>query len=354
MIRRWLPVQLKRAFQNPAIWIVTALAVLAFGIVSSVMLHEPRGTSFGLYTDQGVCAASIKEYFENEKDTMLRCRIYSDRDKMQLDVMRGKIDCAFAVKEDLDEIVFEEREGEQGIIYYQTALTSNGLVLKEKVFSCVMQAKSEHILSEMAGDRKIFPTGDEKLADKLLKKQREYSRGDNLFKVVFLSAQGEELESGNIHTSAGPILPHKRVLLAGLLIFVAALTFAREKLTSGYGNIAAVLIGKEKAVYLLTRVFAQVLPIAAALLAEVVIISVIAEDTGGIAGVVNMAVSVMIGTVLSVLWSACFSVLFKSETAYLFGMVSVLAVSFLLTVSGAGETVPVLGMLGHLFPLGWM
>ena len=60
------------------------------------------------------------------------------------------------------------------------------------------------------------------------------------------------------------------------------------------------------------------------------------------------------GWIVSALWSAAFSALFKKEIPYLLAMVSVLVVGYLLTASAVRDTVPVLGMVGHLFPMGWM
>ena len=178
-MRRWMPVQLKRALKSPGIWAVSILALLTFLLISSVT--APRGVgerAFGLYAGKGDAAARIAASFRDEEDPAFKCIFYTDRTAMQRDVLRGKIDCAFELEDNLDQIVENDEQEGHGILYYQTPSTHNGLVMKEKVFSCVMQAKSEAILAQMAADRKIFPTGDERLEERLLQRQRKYMQGD--------------------------------------------------------------------------------------------------------------------------------------------------------------------------------
>ena len=353
-MRRWLPVQIKRAVISPAVWIVSVIAVLAFMAAGSVLIRPVQPLVFGICAEEGDCAARIRDYFLSEADSLCRCRFYTDRDLMRRDVMRGKLDCAFAPERDLDTIVFEEIGDEHGIVYYQTPSTQKGLVLKEKVFACVMQAKSEQILSDMAQDRKVFPTGDESLREELLQRQKEYGSSDSLFKAVFLTADGEPADPAGSLQSGETSLRQRWIVLAVFFIFAAALMFAREKLTQGYAGISSVLRSRERAVYLLTRVAAQCMPLTVLLMVMLPVTLVGEGEPLGAGFLLRAVCSLAAGLVLAAFWSAGLSALFRSESAYLLAAVCVLALSGILTLSGAAEGVRAVEMLGHVFPMGWM
>ncbi len=350
-MKKWIPIQLKRSLVNPFAWIVAVLALAAFLLANSILLHEPLTTAFGLYTEGGECARHMEEFFSDNRDSACPCILYTDEEAMKRDVLRGKLDCAFAASANLDEIVFEELE-DHGITYYQTPSTQEGLIIKEKVFLSVMQAKAEQILKDMAADRKTFPTGDEKLAEGLLRTQEEYMESDDLFHVDFLTADGEEWnpDASGRETS----LPHKRIVLAGFLVFAASLAFARERYTGEYRRLSPALRKEERAVYISTRIFAQTAPLAAILTIALFAVLASAGELTGPLMALRVLILMVFGWVLSALWSAAFSALFKKEIPYLLAMVSVLIVGYLLTASGVRDTMPMLGVIGHLFPMGWM
>ena len=350
-MKKWIPIQLKRSLANPFAWIVAVLALTAFLLVNTIVLHEPLTTAFGLYTEGGECARHMEEFFSNDRDATCPCILYTDEEAMKRDVLRGKLDCAFSVSANLDEIVFGELE-EHGITYYQTPSTQEGLIIKEKVFLSVMQAKAEQVLKDMAVDKKTFPTGDEKLAEGLLRTQKEYMESDELFHVNFLTASGEEWNPVDSGREAS--LPDKRIVLAGFLVFAASLAFARERYTGEYRRFSQILRKEERAVYLSTRIFAQTAPLAAILTIASFAVLASAGELTGLLMALRVFVLMILVWVLSALWGTAFSVLFKKEIPYLLAMVSVLAVGYLLTASGVRDTVPVLGVIGHLFPMGWM
>ena len=350
-MKKWIPIQLKRSLANPFAWIVAVLALAAFLLTNSIVLHEPQTTAFGLYTEGGVCARHMEEFFSDDEDTTCPCVLYTDEEAMKRDVLRGKLDCAFSASANLDEIVFEEKE-EHGITYYQTPSTHEGLIIKEKVFLSVMQAKAEQILTDMAADKKTFPTGDEKLAEGLLRTQREYMEGDDLFHVDFLTASGEEWNP--VGSGRKTSLPHKRIVLAGFLVFAASLAFARERYTGEYRSLSSALRTGEKAVYLSTRGFAQTAPLAVILTIALFAVLASAGELTGPLMALRVFILMIFGWIVSALWGTAFSALFKKEIPYLLAMVSVLTVGYLLTASAVRDTVPVLGMIGHLFPMGWM
>ena len=350
-MKKWIPIQLKRSLANPFAWIVAVLALAAFLLVNTIVLHEPQTTAFGLYTKGGECARHMEEFFANDSDATCPCVLYTDEETMKRDVLRGKLDCAFSSSENLDEIVFDELE-EHGITYYQTPSTHEGLIIKEKVFLSIMQAKAEQVLKDMAADKKTFRKADEKLAEGLLRTQKEYMESDDLFHVDFLTASGEEWNPADSGRKTS--LPHKRIVLAGFLVFAASLAFARERYTGEYRSLSPALRQKERAVYLSTRVFAQTAPLTIILIVALLAVLGTAGELTGPLMVLRVFLLMILGWVLSALWSAAFSALFKKEIPYLLAMVSVLVVGYLLTASAVRDTVPVLGMIGHLFPMGWM
>ena len=75
-MKKWIPIQLKRSLANPFAWIVAVLALAAFLLVNSIVLHEPQTTAFGLYTEGGMCAHHMEEFFSNDRDATCPCVLY--------------------------------------------------------------------------------------------------------------------------------------------------------------------------------------------------------------------------------------------------------------------------------------
>ena len=186
------------------------------------------------------------------------------------------------------------------------------------------------------------------LKEKEIPAKISYAGKPGSFQLTFPFALSTETETVAVEKS------YKRIVLAGFLVFAASLAFARERYTGEYKSLSSALRTKEKTVYLSTRIFAQTAPLAGILTITLFTVLAAAGELTGPLMALRVIMLMIFGWIVSALWSAAFSALFKKEIPYLLAMVSVLVVGYLLTASAVRDTVPVLGMVGHLFPMGWM
>ena len=324
-MRQWIPLQFKRALKSPAVLALSVLAVLLYAVIALTALHGERETSFGLMAGEGVCADSVREVIAGSGSSICPCVIYTDQNKLRRDVLRGSLDCGFVLTDELDEAALSGREGE-GVIYYYTPATREGLILKEKVFSGILRAVSVSTLTGMAQNKSVFPGGNGKLEEGLLTRRQEYLESGALMKAEFLDASGEKIEDASTLIELKSGLYARRLALAVFFIFAAAFAFGRERFTSGYASIKNALTREGRAVYLMTRIFSETaLPAAFLFLA----LMVPALNAGG-GSAVQTFLTLAAALVFSSAASAAFSSLFRSEMPYLFAAMSVLAAGYLI------------------------
>ena len=328
MRRRWFPIQLKRALRHPGTYVIALLLLLTFLLVNYVRFYDREQAPFGLIAGDGICAGNIVSRFKDaDSDSPIRCRIYQDEKTMRRDVLAGRLDCGFILKDNLDESVFEETK-EPAVIYLHTAATRKGLVVREQIYAALIDTKAEQILDEMAHSKKSFKHGDDELARRLIERKNEYLESDDIFQVIFETEDGSP--AGETDRKADPLM--RRMRLIWVLILAAAMAFARERYSDGFIKPAKALRRGERVQSLAAYTVSATAPTALVL----VIAGIAAIAVTGVtvsAGMIAVSlISCLIALIISSLLATLIALAVKSETAYLYLICAVTTVAALLMI----------------------
>lgn len=120
-------------------------------------------------------------------DSMYSFITYEDIDKLNKDIVSGKIECGFIFDTDFDKRV-EKRALKNTIEYIYSPYTTKGLAIKESIFSSFLKLYSESIISD-SFDEIFVEFEDENMKksayEELINKNNYYLNSNDIFAVDF-------------------------------------------------------------------------------------------------------------------------------------------------------------------------
>ncbi len=327
-MKRWLPIQFKRMWRLPGTWIFAAAALVMLAVMSHFFWRGNEIAPIGIMTGGGRCSeAIVSDCLQGKKKELYRR--YSSGEEMRKDVLKGRLDCAFILGEDLDHTVLEET-GEPAITYYHTPSTQRGLIAKEEVYAAVLRVKSEQMLIEMSDDPKVFKKHDDALAEKLLERQAYYKDSDEIFRVIWddVSADSADVPEKKDKAAGG------RLMMAVLLVMAAAFAMGRERYSDVYRGISPVMRTPEKAGYLISYALAGAAPVTLLMILALPASLALSGQTAAVSFVALCVLGLIAVWLVSALAATGLAALVRNETAYLYAMTVLLILVWLIMMLG--------------------
>lgn len=353
-IRLWL--LMKKQLKKAGYYVCIALAILAAAVLIRVTSPSEEG-AYGVYNGGGETAEKLIGALQEDSEKQAedggnlsesRCVVYTDPERMKRDLYAGQIDCAFVLDSRLDQAL-----GQMSLTgcadYYCTPSTSEGEILKEKIYALLFQEYARHKLTSYAEDGETFQsegsgTESEKEQEKeieaaLEEKFESYQKDPDLFQVKFVTENGKgEAEAG---ADSGV---RRELSVCGVLLFVLALIFARARFSEEHRRVMMALGRGEGRIWSFAEVLAPMIPASAAFW-----IFLTVRGIGGWRG----AAAVLAGMLLCTLWSTVFAAFFRREAFYLFSLMAAVTLCVLTCPSffAYSSLMPSIAWLKWLFPL---
>lgn len=360
-MKRWLirtGLLMKKQMKEAGFYICLALSLVAAVVLIRVTAPRTAG-AYGVLNGGGETAEEVVRMMTDGSDseeeqtdegadagTDVRCVTYTDLSQMKRDLMAGRIDCAFVLDERLDEAV---ADGDLSgcADYYCSPSTSQGEVLKEKLYAGLFSCLARQTLINYAQDGETFEssvdTEEKKIEEALLEKYESYRKNPDIFQVNFVTENGEtaEEDAASSDTERVPAV-------CGILLFALALIFARVRFTAEHRRIVAALSRREGRAWSFDEVFSPVLLTAAAFWVLLLVYGGAFRKRWAVLLVVFFLYAVLCSA-----WSVLFAGLFRSEAYYLFGILIVITLAALTCPSffAYASLTPALAGLRWIFPL---
>lgn len=314
-MKRWMGVQCKRMWRMPGTWAFAAAALIMLLVFSHFFWRGNALAPVGIAGGEGACAEEVKKSCLSGGKAK-QYRYYHDAKEMRSDVLSGRLDCAFILGDNLDEVMFNDT-GETAITYLHTPSTHRGLVAKEEVLNAVFAAKSRDVLEKMAEDPKVFTERDDQLAPRLLERQAEYLDSDAIFQVIF----DNEIKAADDSGSARAKAFSGRLMMALLLVAACALAMGRERFGEVFRHISVVMRPAERRSYLISYALAGAAPV---LLVMLIALPVSLAGFGSGGQIALSLILLLAVWIITSLAAVGLSALVRSQTAYLYAMTIVL------------------------------
>lgn len=315
---------MKRQFCRAGYWISLILALL-FAALLMQMTAPGVSTDYGICNGGGEIAGKLTNQLMQETEDSW-CIVYQDKKQMEKDLLAGRLDCAFVFDGRLDRGL-EDGSLAGTIDYYRTSSTQQGEVLKEQIYSELYQYAARETLRSYAEDGRTFEGTSEEdcgfakkreqIRESLLEEYDNYRKDPQIFQVNFIDEEDEQAVPDSEGTDTG----RRNAAFCGMILFALALVYARVRFTAGHRRMMAAFDGRGRRCWRLCEAMASMLP--AALTFGIFAACRPETDIGGLPAVL---IFLLYGLLCS-LWSILFAGLFRSESLYLFSLLSVLALT---------------------------
>jgi len=333
----WYLLLLKQAMRKWTFWLQIAFMILLLWMTGRMTLPDSSNHTVLLYNGAGAYGKTLTDAL-SAQDSIFDFRTVPSAEELEDQVLSGRADCGFEIGEDFENRV--KSGNTDGIFdFVSSSLTTKGAIARETVYAVFFRSYSIQLLQD--NQKKIFGSDDEKVTDRIMDHYKSYLSGNRIFRVNF---ETEESNAGNAQGKAG-----KQPLrgMAAVLVFMALLFARGEDIHTGSGNLWMYMPRREKNFFLLIR-YAAVITIPAL----IGLLAVMLPGTG-----MSPFAEILLWLfflVWSCLWIFGFGRLFKNEITYASWMLSLLLLNILIcpVFFDIGETVPALGAVGWLLPVG--
>lgn len=333
----WYRLLVKSWIKRKSSWLQLAGMLLVVVLVGQIKIPDINNTVIGLCNQDGAFAQDVIEILQTQ-DSVFQFQVYEDSQKMQQAVIRGELEGGFVFEKGLEKDL-EKGKKKKLITAITTPLTTKGAVAKETVFAAFFQRYSKDILLEQ--EKTVFGKEDAEISEALLKKNQEYLKSDEIFRLDF-----EEVAGSGKETAAGADTFPVRGMTA-LLIFVMILLEHGKKFEQKDCVFEKALIKREKPVFEFLR---YVSTAAIPALAGIGVILVTGNGVFFLKEVLAMTIFVVVCGI----WMLFIGKLFRNGTTYTAWIMTLVIGNLLLcpVFMDISRYVPALGYISCVFPVG--
>ena len=343
---------LKKQLRRPAIYVLSALCVLLLVVFHNVVFPSVAQMSYGVYNDDALCGEDIIRTLENADDPYELVR-YQSREALTEDVRAGRVDCGFVLDHRLDLVT--SLSNLTGIVdYICSTATTKGALLREKVLSSVFRSISGQVLAFLTTNGLTFAQESEALTADMMAAYQRYLDSADTLQLLFETVDTEETaEDGFKKLKEQEAGPYQRTLaLAGILLFAAALVFARARFGKESKNMTGALRGKDRIAWVFLETLSPLLLAALVIL----IAALLLMPPLPVSRILWTALIFFIYAVCCAAWSCLYSLLFRREASFISSMVFVVVFSIITCRAflDISAMVPALGLLRWFFPVNYL
>lgn len=333
----WYRLLVKSWIKRKSSWLQLAGMLLVVVLVGQIKIPDINNTVIGLCNQDGAFAQDVIEILQTQ-DSVFQFQVYEDSQKMQQAVIRGELEGGFVFEKGLEKDL-QKGKKKKLITAITTPLTTKGAVAKETVFAAFFQRYSKDILLEQ--EKTVFGKEDAEISEALLKKNQEYLKSDEIFRLDF-----EEVAGSGKETAAGADTFPVRGMTA-LLIFVMILLEHGKKFEQKDCVFEKALTKREKPVFEFLR---YVSTAAIPALAGIGVILVTGNGVFFLKEVLAMAIFVVVCGI----WMLFIGKLFRNGTTYTAWIMTLVIGNLLLcpVFMDISRYVPALGYISCVFPVG--
>lgn len=333
----WYRLLVKSWIKRKSSWLQLAGMLLVVVLVGQIKIPDINNTVIGLCNQDGAFAQDVIEILQTQ-DSVFQFQVYEDSQKMQQAIIRGELEGGFVFEKGLEKDL-QKGKKKKLITAITTPLTTKGAVAKETVFAAFFQRYSKDILLEQ--EKTVFGREDAEISEALLKKNQEYLKSDEIFRLDF-----EEVAGNGKETAAGADTFPVRGMTA-LLIFVMILLEHGKKFEQKDCVFEKALPKREKPVFEFLR-YVSIGTIPA--LVGVGLILVTGTGVFFLKEVLVMAIFVVVCGI----WMFFIGKLFRNGTTYASWIMTIVIGNLLLcpVFMDISRYVPALGYISCIFPVG--
>lgn len=333
----WYRLLVKSWIKRKSSWLQLAGMLLVVVLVGQIKIPDINNTVIGLCNQDGAFAQDVIQILQTQ-DSVFRFQVYEDSQKMQQAVIRGELEGGFVFEKGLEKDL-QKGKKKKLITAITTPLTTKGAVAKETVFAAFFQRYSKDILLEQ--EKTVFGREDAEISEALLKKNQEYLKSDEIFRLDF-----EEVAGNGKETAAGADTFPVRGMTA-LLIFVMILLEHGKKFEQKDCVFEKALTKREKLLFEFLR-YVSIATIPA--LVGVGLILVTGTGVFFLKEVLVMAIFVVVCGI----WMLFIGKLFRNGTTYASWIMTIVIGNLLLcpVFMDISRYVPALGYISCVFPVG--
>ena len=346
-------VLLKRRLKKPSFLLILCTGLLLQYLLGSLILPDVRNTQIGILNRGGIAADRITENLKKTK-SRYSYRYYTSEEAMREDTATGRIDSGFILDERLDSA--EAGALSDRVTYVCSTSSSKGELVKEELFSLILEVLSEKFLYDMTTGGSITKDSSESSAEAVVGTYRDLLSGGEVLDVFFedsesgeripVSEAGQGLPEDSEGASAG-----SGSRIAVLLIFGAALFFAADRFHGGEQSLLHTLRPAGRRRFILADEMTAVFLFTAALTAFSLF-----TGSAAPAGALRRTAAFLVCVPLTALWASGFARLFRKEALYLYAVLSVVVLAAVFS----GGQLPAVNVLTRsfswikwLFPTTW-
>ena len=360
---------LKRQMRGPKVYILSALCIFLLYVFQNVVFPVSYRMEYGVFVDGAVCGEEIIERLK--KDDLYHVLVFDSRKAMEDEVRAGRIDCGFVLDSRLNGVK-SLRNLRKLAEYVTSPSTAKGVVLREKVFAAFLASAAGQMLVSFTENGEIFETESDALKQDMERTYRYIHENTEVIEAIFETVDISASEKKENAASAAEnerrsseaavefalsdvSLLDKFLGLCGIMIFSAAIIFARSRFSSECRRMVAAMRGADRTAWPVLNIITQVLPVSIAIIAAYIAGMHIYGCLTPALAVKSFVVFLLFGIFCSV-WAYLYSLLFRKEAMYLGCIVGIIVLS-LLTCKPffrVGMFIPVVEAMKWLFPVNYL
>ena len=333
----WYRLLIKSWMKRKSSWLQLAGLLLVVALVGQVKIPDINNTVIGLCNEDGAFVQEVIESLQTG-ESVFQFQVYSDSEEMQQAVIRGELEGGFIFEKGLEKDL-QKGKRKKLITVITTPLTTKGAVAKETVFAAFFERYSQDILLEQ--EETVFGREDAEVSEALLKKNQEYLKSDEIFRLDFEEVAGKGTEAA----TGADTFPVRG--MAALLIFVMILLEHGKKFEQKDCVFEKALTQREKMAFELLR-YVSTATIPA--LASAGLIMITGNGVFFLKEILGMVIFILVCAI----WVFLIGKLFRNGTTYASWIMTLVIGNLLLcpVFLNISQYVPALGYIGCIFPVG--
>lgn len=236
----WYRLLLKMKVHSFGFFLELLAMVFLTLLITNITFPASDNTKVGIVCNGSARAEVICEKLAASSEVFEFIRLDSE-DEMKEKVKRAELECGFSFAENFD-ILFEQENIREAIVYYCSQTTTKGSVLKESVYAAFLEEYSRVILSRT--ENELYGEHDADRMDRIMNRFEDYVNSEDVFGIVTCEYETDHTPksiTSKVYPLQGSI---------GIMVFLIVFLSGLKRWEDGFAYPCALTKGEAKRFYM--------------------------------------------------------------------------------------------------------